>query len=75
MKSRIIASLFAAAGMAVLAQPAAACPNGYESVWIQGHKICKIKTPKLDLKANTGPELKKTATFKARTAAPARRVR
>jgi hypothetical protein len=75
MKSRIIASLFAAVGMAVLAQPAAACPNGYESVWIQGHKICKIKTPKLDLKANTGPELKKSATFKARTAAPARRVR
>ena len=49
--------------------------GGYEPVWIQGHKICKIKTPKLGLKANTGPELKKSATFKARSAAPARRVR
>ena len=75
MKSRIIAALFAASGMAVIAQPAAACPNGYEQVKIQGHYICKIKTPKLGLKANTGPELKKSATFKARTAAPARRVR
>lgn len=75
MKSRIIASLFAATGMAVLAQPAAACPNGYERVRIQGHYICKIKTPKLDLKANTGPQLKQSATFKAPTAAPARRVR
>jgi hypothetical protein len=73
MKSRIIASVIAAAGMALLAQPAAACPNGYESVWIQGNKVCKIKTPKLDLKANTGPELKKSATFKARTA-PSRRA-
>lgn len=75
MKSRIIASLFAAAGMAVLAQPAAACPNGYERVKIQGHYICKIKTPKLDLKANTGPQLKKSATFKAGSAPPARRIK
>ena len=74
MKSRIIASVFAAAGMAIIAQPASACSNGYESVWIQGHKICKIKTPKLGLKANTGPELKRNATFKARPAAPARRI-
>jgi hypothetical protein len=75
MKSRIIAAFFAAAGMAIIAQPASACPNGYESVWIQGNKVCKIKTPKFDLKANTGPELKKSATFKARTAVPSRRVR
>jgi hypothetical protein len=75
MKSHIVASIFAAVGMAVLAQPAAACSAGYESVWIQGNKVCKIKTPKLGLKANTGPELKKSATFKARSAAPARRVK
>ena len=75
MKSLIIAAAIAAAGMAALAQPAAACSAGYESVWIQGHKICKIKTPKLGLKADTGPQLKKSATFKARTFAPARRVR
>jgi hypothetical protein len=75
MKSRIIASIFAAVGMAAIAQPAAACPNGYEQVKIQGHYICKIKTPKLDLKANTGPQLKKNATFKARPFAPARRAR
>ena len=75
MKSHIIAAAVAAAGMAVLAQPAAACSNGYESVWIQGHKICKIKTPKLGLKANTGPQLTKNATFKARTFGSARRVR
>ena len=74
MKSHIVASIFAAVGMAVLAQPAAACSAGYESVWIQGNKVCKIKTPKLGLKANTGPELKKSATFKARSAVPARRV-
>jgi hypothetical protein len=72
MKSRIIAAVFAAVGMAVIAQPAAACPNGYESVWIQGNKVCKIKTPKFDLKADTGPQLKKNSTFKARSAAPAR---
>jgi hypothetical protein len=71
MKAPIFAAIFAAVGMTALAQPAFACPNGYESVWIQGNKVCKIKTPKFDLKADTGPELKKKATFKARTAKPA----
>lgn len=75
MKSRIITAAIAAAGMAVIAQPAAACPNGYESVWIQGHHICKIKTPKLGLKAKQGHELNKGVRFQARSAAPARRVR
>lgn len=75
MKASVMAAIAAAFGMTALAQPASACPNGYESVWIQGNKVCKIKTPKLDLKAKTGPELTKgTATFKARTAAPARRI-
>jgi hypothetical protein len=71
MKAPIFAAIFAAVGMTALAQPAFACPNGYEPVWIQGNKVCKIKTPKLDLKADTGPELQKKATFKARTAKPA----
>ena len=39
--------------------PAEACPNGYEAVWIQGNKVCQIKTPKLNLKAKTKHELKK----------------
>jgi hypothetical protein len=71
MKAPILAAIFAAVGMTALAQPASACPNGYEPVWIQGNKVCKIKTPKLDLKADTGRELKKNSTFKANTAKPA----
>ena len=74
MKSRIITALIAAAGMAAVTQPAAACPNGYESVWIENHRICKIKTPKLGLKAKQGKQLQKQNTFKARAAAPARRA-
>jgi len=68
MKAPIFAAIFAALGMTALAQPAFACPNGYESVWIQGNHVCKIKTPKLGLKADTGPELKKNTTFKAKPA-------
>ena len=44
---------------ALLAQPASACPAGYEPVWIQGNMVCKIKTPKLPVKAKQGRELKK----------------
>ncbi len=51
MKAPMIAAAIAALSMTALAQPAAACPNGYERVQIQGHSICKIKTPKLGLKA------------------------
>jgi len=68
MKAPIFAAIFAAVGMTALAQPASACPAGYEAVWIQGNKVCKIKTPKFDLKANTGPELKKSSTLKANPA-------
>lgn len=57
---KAIAAVVALGGIAALAQPAFACPNGYEAVWIQGNKVCKIKTPKLPLKANQGPEQKKT---------------
>jgi hypothetical protein len=57
--NKAIAAVVALGGIAALAQPAFACPNGYEAVWIQGNKVCKIKTPKLPLKANTGPEQKK----------------
>ncbi|MBN9260610.1 MAG: hypothetical protein J0I57_22760 [Hyphomicrobium sp.] len=66
MKTPIIAAIFAAVGMTAIAQPAFACPNGYESVWIQGNRVCKIKTPKLGLKAKQGHELKKSTTFKAK---------
>jgi hypothetical protein len=75
MKAPLAAAIFTALGMMTLAPPAYACSAGYEAVWIQGNKVCKIKTPKLGLKANTGPTLKKNATFSARTAAPARRAR
>lgn len=72
MKTPIFAAMLAAASMAVIAQPAAACPNGYESVWIQGNRVCKIKTPKLDLKAKQGfePTTAKKETIRAQ---PARR--
>jgi hypothetical protein len=63
---KFVAAVVALGGFAALAQPAFACPNGYEAVWIQGHKICKIKTPKLPLKANQGPKQKKTGSFKSR---------
>ena len=57
---KVIAAVVALGGLAALAQPAFACPNGYEPVWIQGHMVCKIKTPKLPLKAKQNPEPKKT---------------
>lgn len=65
MKTTAIAAMLAAFGMTALAQPASACSNGYESVWIQGHKVCKLKTPKLGLKANTAsqPGKAKAATI------------
>ena len=75
MKAPIFAAIFAAVGMTALAQPAFACPAGYEAVWIQGNMVCKIKTPKFDLKADTGPELKKKATLKTRTAKPAAKMK
>lgn len=66
MKTPIIAAVFGAFAMAALAQPASACPNGYEPAWIQGNMVCKIKTPKLDLKADQGRQLHKSSTFKAK---------
>ena len=36
MKTPIIAAIFAAVGMTAIAQPAFACPNGYEAGWSQG---------------------------------------
>ena len=75
MKTPIIASIFAAFAMTALAQPASACPNGYEPAWIQGNMVCKIKTPKLGLKADQGRQLNKSATFKAKqTGQPPRRA-
>ena len=67
MRTNLFALFVAAAGLTAIAQPAAACPNGYESVWIQGHKICKIKTPKLPIKAKQAREPAASArTLKAR---------
>jgi hypothetical protein len=66
MRTPIIASVFAAIGIATLAQPASACPAGYEPAWIQGNMVCKIKTPKLNLKANQGRQIQKSSTFKAK---------
>jgi hypothetical protein len=66
MKNGLIAAAVTVIGLSALVQPALACPNGYEAVWIQGNKVCKIKTPKLPLKAKQGGELKKaTGAVKA----------
>lgn len=56
MKLPITAAIIATLGMAVMTQPASACANGYEAVWIQGNKVCRIKTPKLPMKAKQGYE-------------------
>lgn len=54
MKAALIAAAVAAAGLVAVASPAAArCANGYEPVKIQGNWVCRIKTPKLPLKAKT----------------------
>lgn len=58
MKSRTIAAVVAAAGMANIAHPAPACPNGNEPVWIQGNKVCKFNTLKFDCKPDMDPQLK-----------------
>lgn len=56
MRTPLIAAIVGAFGFVGLAQPAMACANGYEAVWIQGNKVCRIKTPKLPLKAKAGHE-------------------
>ncbi len=56
MRTPVIAAIFAAAGFAAITQPAMACGAGYEPVWIQGNKVCKIKTPKPPIKAKQGYE-------------------
>jgi hypothetical protein len=56
MKTALALAL-AAAGLLTFVQPASACPAGYEAVWIQGHKVCKIKTPNLSLKAKEKRQL------------------
>jgi hypothetical protein len=65
MKAGVFAAATAAAGLIALSAPAGACPNGYEAAWIQGNKVCRIKTPNLNLKAKTKRELKKAATIKS----------
>jgi hypothetical protein len=54
MKASLIAAIVAAAELVAVASPAAArCANGYEPVNIQGNWVCRLKTPKLPLKAKT----------------------
>jgi hypothetical protein len=65
MRTGAIAIAAALAGLIAVTSPAAACPNGYEAVWIQGHKVCRIKLPKLDLKLETKREPKKAPVLKA----------
>jgi hypothetical protein len=60
MKTGAFAAIIAMVGLVAAATPAGACPNGYEAVWIQGHKVCRIKLPKLKLKAKQKPDLSKT---------------
>jgi hypothetical protein len=66
MKPKTIAAMVAAIGLIAMAQPALACSNGYEAVWIQGNKVCKLKTPKLSLKAKQGREPSRSSALKAR---------
>lgn len=56
MRTPLIAAIVGAFGFVGLAQPVMACANGYEPVWIQGNKVCKIKTPKLPIKAKAAHE-------------------
>ncbi len=56
---KLVAAAVAATGILAFAGTASACPAGYHTKWIQGHPICTINTPKLKLKANVNPGLKK----------------
>jgi hypothetical protein len=56
MRIALSAAVVTAAGMLALATPAGACPNGYHAVWIQGHKVCRVNTPNLPIKAKQLPE-------------------
>ena len=52
MRGALMAAVVAAAALATVPSPAAArCANGYEPVKSQGNWVCRIKTPKLPLKA------------------------
>ena len=55
LKCTLIASIITAAVLAAAATPAAAasCGNGYEPVKVQGNWVCRLRTPKLPLKAKT----------------------
>ncbi|HEY7552954.1 MAG TPA: hypothetical protein VH913_25960 [Hyphomicrobiaceae bacterium] len=52
MRAALTTAIVVAAAFAALPQPASArCANGYEAVWVQGNQVCRLKTPKLPLKA------------------------
>ncbi len=42
MSKTLLAGVVAAAALASIATPAAACPPGYVKGWIQGHRICHL---------------------------------
>jgi hypothetical protein len=66
MKTGAFGAAVAMVGLVAAATPAGACANGYEAVWIQGHKVCRVKLPKLNLKVKTKPEPKKSPAIKSR---------
>jgi hypothetical protein len=61
MRATLIAIVIAVAALAALPQPAAArCANGYEAVRVQGNQVCRLKTPRLPLKAKQKPSRSET---------------
>ena len=61
MRATLIATVIAVAALAALPQPAAArCANGYEAVRVQGNQVCRLKTPRLPLKAKQKPSRSET---------------
>jgi hypothetical protein len=55
MRTGLLAAVVGGAGLVALVQSgeAASCGAGYEPVKIQGNWVCRIRTPKLPLKAQT----------------------
>jgi hypothetical protein len=54
-KSALFAAIVATAGLVAVASSAASaqCSPGYQPVKVQGNWVCRIKTPKLPMKAQT----------------------
>ena len=58
MRTGLFAAVIAGVGLVALEQSgeAASCGAGYEPVKVQGNWVCRIKTPKLPMKAKTQPK-------------------